>query len=194
MNNPLMELSVSRLPRSSGPILPGESSKALGVAASAGPELLVTLLKAIVGRVLSSWIGANEASWESTTTWPPPKEIEAWLTELTNAFFEGASESARNTRPPHWPPVAFGPTPSESPPTLSSWYDVKTALLPGTPSTWSEAPARDVPASGDELPTSTMAARSLKIAPASIIAVTPLGTTNVEPSASGRFASVVPMR
>ena len=72
MNSPLIELSVSRLPRSSGPIRPGESSKLLGVAASAGPALLVTVLKAIVGRALSSWIGARETSCESTSTCPPP--------------------------------------------------------------------------------------------------------------------------
>ena len=37
----------------------------------AAPALLVIVLKAIVGRVCSSWIGANVSAFESTTTWPP---------------------------------------------------------------------------------------------------------------------------
>ena len=56
-------------------------------------------------------------------------------------------------------------------------------LLVGVPSTWSAAEARDE-IEPDEVPTSRMAARNFRIAPSSIITVTPFGTLNVLPSAS----------
>ena len=71
-NRPLIELLRRRLPRISGPTRPLLSSKLLGSAAIAAPALFVIVLKASVGRVLSSRIGANESSTESTSTWPPP--------------------------------------------------------------------------------------------------------------------------
>ena len=71
-NRPLVELPTSRLPRISGPIRPFDSSKLFGVAAIAAPALPVIVLKVIVGRVLSTWIGVKDCAWESTRTWPPP--------------------------------------------------------------------------------------------------------------------------
>ena len=38
----------------------------------AAPALPVIVLKATVGLVLSIWMGANDWTWESTRTWPPP--------------------------------------------------------------------------------------------------------------------------
>ena len=111
---------------------------------------------------------------------------------LTNAIFEAASESCLSTSPPHCPPTAEGPTPSELPPIESSWNEVNVTLLPGVPSTCRLAPPRET--SGEALPTSMMAALSLKIAPSSIITVTFAGTLKVCPSASGRPAESVPTR
>ena len=196
MKTPLIELFVRRFPRSSGPMRPLESSNALGSAEIAAPALSVIVLNAIVGRVLSSWIGVNVLSWESTTTWPPPKRNWAFVTVLTNERLEATSESWRRTMPPHWPPVATGPTPSLSPPIVSSWYDVNRTCRLGVPSTWSEAPARDEVGVSEELPTSITAPRSLRTAPSSITAVTPAGTLNVAPSASAvpDWPCVRPMR
>ena len=78
-------------------------------------------LKASVGRVLSTWIGANDWSSESTNTLPPPYLSDARLIELRNTFPVAESESRRRTMPPHCPPCTAGPTPSLSPPSVSSW-------------------------------------------------------------------------
>ena len=118
--SPFVVLSRSRFPLTSGPARPFESSKLLGSAAMAAPALRRIVLNAIVGRVDSSWMGANESSLESTLTCPPPNQSDAWPTVLTKARFEAESESLRKMTPPQSPAVAAGPTPSEFPPIESS--------------------------------------------------------------------------
>ena len=120
-NRPLIELSVTRLPRTVGPRRPAVSSKLLGSADTAAPALKRIVLKVSVGRADTRWIGAKDCNWPLTSTCPPPYCITAWEMLLRNTRSLAESASLRITMPPHWPPDRTGPTPSLSPPMLSSW-------------------------------------------------------------------------
>ena len=179
---PETSLIFSRMfPRMSGPTFAPSSSKLFGSAETAAPALLVISLNTIVGREVSRWIGVKGCSLESTTTEPPPNRISAFETEFRNAE-PPTSESERKTRPPHCPPEGSGPNPSLSPPTVSSWYEVKVTRFCGIPSTCKPAPALEDAC--DDVPTSIMAFESLKMAPSSTITVTPAGTLRVAPSSN----------
>ncbi len=66
---------------------------------------------------------------------------------------------------------------------------MKSALRVGVPSTWIAPPERSTPC--EKLPALMLAWLSLNTAPASIIRVTPLGTSSAVPSASGTLGVIV---
>ena len=166
------------------------SRKLFGVALMAASALRVIRLLAIVGRESMMLIGVMTCDKPSMMTWPPPNRTSAWYRALRNKPARSLSVRVaslpsmrlRKSKPPQSPGDGAGGVRSGlTPMPVVSWIEVTMTLLSGIPNNCNVPPLRLTETV--ELPTLTLDRPILMIAPASIITLTFLGTSNVVPSA-----------